>query len=79
MTSQTFSVDIDNLSLEELVQLSQGLGHQAEKLREQRQYLRRKIDERLALGERTSSASTTSMSAGDAVAPGAVIDAGLQA
>lgn len=64
----TYSVAVDELSLEQLVQVSQGIGHQIERLREQRLYLRRKIDARLAAGERTSTA-------GDAEAPGAVIEA----
>lgn len=64
----TYSVPIAELSLEQLVQLSQGLGHEIEQRRAQRAYLRRKIDERLAAGERTSTQ-------GDAVAPGVVIEA----
>lgn len=67
----TYSVPLDDLSLEQIVQISQGLGHQIERLREQRLYLRRKIEKRLAAGERTSTD-------GDAVAPGAVIEAGAQ-
>ena len=40
----THSIALADLSLEELVQISQGIGHQIERLREQRAYLRRKID-----------------------------------
>lgn len=61
---------MDDLSLEQLVQVSQGIGHQIERLREQRLYLRRKIEARLAAGERTS---VPVDAAGDATAPGAVI------
>lgn len=64
----THSVAVSDLSLDELVQVAQGLGRQIDKLREQRAYLRAKIEERLANGERESSP-------GDAAAPGAVLDA----
>ena len=70
----TYSVPLADLTLEQLVQVSQGIGHDIERLREQRAYLRRKIDERLAAGERTS----TELANGDAVAPGAVIEASAQ-
>lgn len=65
----THSVAVDDLSLEQLVQLSQGLGRDIDKLRTQRQYLKAKIDERLARGELERPAD------GDAEAPGAVIEA----
>lgn len=68
---QVTSIAFADLSLEQLVQLSQGIGHQIDKLRADRAYLKAKIDERLQAGERTS----TSQAAGDAAAPGAVIDA----
>mgnify|MGYP000405576790 FL=1 len=45
----TQSFKISEMSLEQLVQLNQGLGHQIERLREQRVYLKNKIDERHAL------------------------------
>lgn len=63
----TQSIAISDMTLEQLVQLSQGLGRQIDKLREQRAYLKAKIDERLAAGERESKP-------GDAEAPGAVIE-----
>lgn len=69
MNDTTVSVNVADLSLDELVQLSQGLGHQAEKIREQRRYLNAKIAERLAAGERNKAGE------GDAEAPGAVIEA----
>jgi hypothetical protein len=72
----THSVALDDLSLDQLVQISQGFGHQIERLREQRLYLRRKIDARLAAGERTNAPVDA---AGDATAPGAVIDAAAKA
>lgn len=62
------SMQIDDLTLEQLVQVSQGLGRQIDKLREQRAYLAQKIAARLAAGERTSTG-------GDAAAPGAMIEA----
>jgi DNA-binding GntR family transcriptional regulator len=71
----TVSIALDELTLEQLVQVSQGLGHQIDKLREQRAYLKAKIDERLAAGERTSIELAPRPAEGDAVAPGAVIDA----
>lgn len=65
----THSIAVADLSLDQLVQLSQGLGREIDKLREQRQYLKAKIDERLARGEREAAAD------GDAQAPGAFIEA----
>jgi hypothetical protein len=56
----TISIPLDELSLDELVQVSQGIGREIDKLREQRAYLKAKIDARLAR---------------DAIAPGAVIEA----
>lgn len=64
----TVSIPLADMTLEQLVQVSQGLGRQIDKLREQRAYLKAKIDERLAAGERESQP-------GDASAPGAVIEA----
>lgn len=61
MTDTTkISIPLDELSLDELVQVSQGIGREIDKLREQRAYLKAKIDARLAR---------------DAIAPGAVIEA----
>ena len=68
----TISVPLGELTLEQLVQVSQGLGREIDKLREQRAYLKAKIDARLAAGERTS---TELGQAQDATAPGAVIEA----
>jgi hypothetical protein len=47
----TFSFSLDEMPVERLIQISQGLGHQAEKIRAQRAYLRQLIDKRLAAGE----------------------------
>jgi hypothetical protein len=69
--STVVSVSLADLSLEQLVQLSQGLARDEDKIRAQRQYLRQKINERLAMGERTAPAP----SEGDAVAPGVVLEA----
>lgn len=65
---QTISVAVDDLSLDELVMLNQGFGHDIERLRQKRVYLNAKIAERLAKGERNAALP------GDATAPGAVID-----
>ncbi|MFN7434122.1 MAG: hypothetical protein ACK5YV_16710 [Betaproteobacteria bacterium] len=73
--STTFSVNLADMSLEQLVQVSQGLGRQIDKLRERRAYLRAKIDARLAAGERTSVEAARSDASGDATAPGAAIEA----
>jgi hypothetical protein len=43
----TFTVQLADMTVDELVQLSQGLGHQIERLRRQRAYLGGKIAERL--------------------------------
>lgn len=74
MSEQTItqSIAVADLSLDQLVQLSQGLGREIDKLREQRQYLKAKIDERLARGERGGAAD------GDAQAPGVVIEASAE-
>ena len=71
------SIPLAELSLEQLVQVSQGLGHQLDKIREQRAYLRAKIAERLAAGEREGDAERKAAAAagGDATAPGASIEA----
>lgn len=76
----TFSFQIDDLTLEQLVQVSQGLGHQIDKLRQQRAYLKAKITQRLERGERSSielcEAAAAADSQGlDATAPGALIEA----
>ncbi len=72
MTEQTIAVSIalDDMTLDQLVQLQQGLGRQIDALRKKRAYLKAKIDERLANGERNSQAA---VEPGDAVAPGAEI------
>ena len=50
----THSIPLDDLTLSELVLVSQRLGAQVDELRRQRAYLRGKIEQRLAAGERTS-------------------------
>lgn len=50
----TLSIPLDELTLEQLVQLSQRLGREADALQGQRAYLRIKIRQRLDAGERTS-------------------------
>lgn len=74
----TLSVKLDDMTLEQLVQVSQGIGHQIDKLKAQRAYLKAKIDQRLAAGERTSVELAPKPAEGDAVAPGAVIEASAQ-
>lgn len=49
----TVQLKLDDMTLDELVQLSQGFGHQIEQLRVKRAYLKAKIDARLAMLERT--------------------------
>jgi hypothetical protein len=68
--STTVSIALDDMTLDQLVQLQQGLGRQVDALREKRAYLKAKIDERLANGERNKPAA---VEPGDAVAPGAEI------
>jgi hypothetical protein len=80
----TVSINLSELSLEQLVQLSQGLGRKIDALRDQRAYLAGKIAERVAKGERTSTdpavageaQTITAADVGvlDASAPGALID-----
>lgn len=53
----TKSIPVAELTLDQLVQLSQGFGHQIDRLREKRQYLNAKIAERLSLMERTGDTS----------------------
>lgn len=62
------SIPLSELTLDQLVQISQGLGREIDKLREQRAYLKAKIDERVAAGERNAPPE------GDGVAPGANLD-----
>lgn len=69
----TESIAIADLSLAQLIQMSQGLGHQLEKIREQRAYLKARIDERLAAGESEHTPPVLDTSDGSATAPGAVI------
>jgi DNA-binding GntR family transcriptional regulator len=71
----TVSIALDELTLEQLVQVSQGLGREIERLRAQRAHLKAKIDARLAAGERTSIELAPRPADGDAVAPGTVIEA----
>lgn len=66
----TMSIALDDMTLDQLVQLQQGLGRQVDALREKRAYVKARIDERLAMGERNKQAA---VEPGDAVAPGAEI------
>ena len=64
------SIPLSELSLAQLVQLSQGIGRQIDELREKRAYLKAKIDERIAAGEVEHEVREP----GDGSAPGAVIE-----
>lgn len=75
----TVSINLADMSLEQLVQVSQGLGREIDKLREKRAYLKARIEQRLAQGERTSVELAPQPAKGDAVAPGAVIEASTSA
>lgn len=78
----TVSIPLSTMSLEELVQISQGLGRKRDRISDQMRYIRGKINERLAMGERESANATKATAAdapaepaADGVAPGAVIEA----
>lgn len=77
------SIQLAELSLEQLVGLSQHLGRQEDELRRQRAYLAGKIAERIAAGERTCTdpvanpkpeGDAAPAAGGDAAAPGAVLE-----
>lgn len=72
MSETTVSIPLGDLTLDQLVQLNQGLGRQIDKLRDQRIHLNKHIAQRLAAGERNAEPG-----AGDAAAPGAVIEASV--
>lgn len=78
----TASIPLSSMSLEELVQISQGLGRKRDQISDQMRYIRGKINERLAMGERESSnamkaaaADAPAESPVDGVAPGSLIEA----
>jgi hypothetical protein len=78
----TVSLNLDDMSLDQLVQLQQGLGRQIDKLRDQRAYLNVKIAQRLAAGERNgqpAQAEEPAESRVDGVAQGVVIEADARA
>ena len=64
----TISLKLSELPLEQLVQLNQGLGHDIERLRDQRKHVKALLAARLAAGDREHAG------AGDATAPGAVLE-----
>lgn len=74
----TVSIPVGELTLEQLVRMSQKFARDIDSLRASRAYLRGKIDERLANGERTSMELREDLQPGDAVAPGAIIDVTAQ-
>ena len=67
--SVTMSVALDDMSLEQLEQLAQGLARQADALKAQRLHVRAKIDARVS----EINAQNLALRAGNA--PGAVIEA----
>jgi hypothetical protein len=72
MNFNNVSIPLGDLTLDQLVQLNQGLGREADKIREQRIHLNRHIAQRLAAGQRNAAPAD-----GDAAAPGAVIEAAV--
>lgn len=77
----TVSKKLSEMTVDELVQVSQGLGHQIEKLRADRAHIKALIDQKLAEEPvRRLEAELAEMKARvNGVAPGAVIEAGVQA
>lgn len=63
------STKLADMTIDQLVQLSQGYGHEIEKLRDKRRHINSHIFARLQKGERNGD--------GNAAAPGAVIEAGV--
>ncbi len=78
MKDVTHSMRLDEMSVEELVQVSQGLGHEMERLRQKRIYLNRKIAERIAHLQ-PKQGGVEQAAAGDASAPGAVLEVSAKA
>lgn len=76
----TVSKKLSEMPVEQLVQVSQGLGHQIEKLRADRAHIKGLIDRKLAEEPmRRLEAELAELKARvDGAAPGAVIDAGVQ-
>lgn len=74
------SKKLSEMPVEELVQVSQALGHQIEKLRADRAHVKQLIDQKLAAEPlRRLEAELADMKARvNGAAPGAVIDAGTQ-
>lgn len=77
----TVSKKLSEMPVEQLVQVSQALGHQIEKLRADRAHIKALIDQKLAEEPvRRLEAELAGMKARvNGVAPGAVIEAGVQA
>lgn len=66
MFQVTTSIALDDLSLDQLVQLSQGIGHDIERLKAKRKHVNAKIAARLA-------AARHDPTPGDAQAPGVML------
>lgn len=77
----TVSKKLSEMTVDELVQVSQALGHQIEKLRADRAHIKALIDQKLAAEPlRRLEAELADMKARiDGAAPGATIEAGVQA
>jgi ABC-type phosphate transport system auxiliary subunit len=52
MNTETYSVALDDMSVEELAMLNQGLGREEDAIREKRLHVRRKMDEKVAAQSR---------------------------
>jgi FtsZ-binding cell division protein ZapB len=75
MSKITHTIALDDMTLEQLVQLNQGLGRQEDDIREKRQHVRKKIDALLAAQERAGIQAQIAKLQGqlDATAPGKVL------
>lgn len=81
MDSQTISVNLDDMSLDELVMLSQGLGHDIDRLRAKRAHVAALINSRVKVEQRDAliREAEERLASISGEAPGAVLDATAQA
>ena len=76
MSNTVTSLKLSDMSLDELVALVQGWGREIDQRREWRAHVQKHIAARLSAGERNGQAAAApEQGGGDAVAPGAVIEA----
>lgn len=66
-------IPLSDLTLAQLIMVSQGLGHDIDRKRAERAHVAKKIAERVVAGESEHGSPTATLSMGDAVAPGAMI------